>query len=50
MTVVPAQAAGVAEIAEVMRARHPDAPSAWDDAHDFLDAMKGQGVLEAASG
>jgi pyrroloquinoline-quinone synthase len=37
-----------AEIAEAMRARHPEAPSAWDDAHDFLEAMLRQGALEAA--
>jgi len=38
-----------AEIAEAMRARHPDAASAWDDAHDFLAAMREQGVLELAA-
>jgi pyrroloquinoline-quinone synthase len=33
------------EIAEQFRARHPDAPGAWDDAHDFLDAMLREGAL-----
>jgi pyrroloquinoline-quinone synthase len=37
-----------AEIAEAMRARHPDAKSAWDDAHDFIDRLRRQGVLEDA--
>ena len=38
-----------ADVAEAMRARHPDAPSAWDDAHDFLDLMRAQGVLEVVA-
>jgi hypothetical protein len=38
-----------AEIAEAMRERHPEAASAWDDAHDFLAAMREQGVLELAA-
>jgi pyrroloquinoline-quinone synthase len=33
------------EIAEQFRARHPDAPGAWDDAHDFMDAMLREGAL-----
>jgi pyrroloquinoline-quinone synthase len=33
------------EIAEQFRSRHPDAASAWDDAHDFLDAMLREGGL-----
>jgi pyrroloquinoline-quinone synthase len=33
------------EIAEAMRARHPEAPSAWDDAHAFLDSMLREGAL-----
>jgi pyrroloquinoline-quinone synthase len=37
-----------ADVAEAMRVRHPEAPGAWDDAHDFLDAMRRQGVLEIA--
>jgi pyrroloquinoline-quinone synthase len=37
-----------AEIAEAMRARHPEASGAWDDAHDFLAAMKREGVLTCA--
>ena len=32
-----------------LRARHPEAPGAWDDAHDFLDAMRRQGVLEVGN-
>jgi hypothetical protein len=33
------------EIAEQFRSRHPDAASAWDDAHHFLDAMLREGGL-----
>jgi pyrroloquinoline-quinone synthase len=33
------------EIAGILRERHPGAPGAWDDAHDFLAAMRRQGVL-----
>ena len=39
-----------ADVAEAMRTRHPEAPGAWDDAHDFLDALRAQGVLEVAAG
>jgi pyrroloquinoline-quinone synthase len=38
----------VLEIAETMRARHPEAPRVWDDTHDFVAAMREQGVLDAA--
>jgi len=34
------------EIAAAFRAKHPDAPSAGDDVHDFIDEMRRAGVLE----
>jgi pyrroloquinoline-quinone synthase len=38
------------EIAAALRARHGGAQRVWDDAHDFLDAMRRQGVLDPAPG
>jgi hypothetical protein len=32
-------------IAEAQRARHPDAPRAFDDTHEFLDALVREGAL-----
>jgi pyrroloquinoline-quinone synthase len=41
-------ARSVLEIAETMRARHPDLPRVWDDTHDFVAALRRQGVLDTA--
>ncbi len=41
-------ARSVLEIAEELRARHTDLPRVWDDTHDFVAAMRRQGVLGAA--